>query len=218
MESGEGLTTVWTRRRVQVVVLAALLVALGIGWHESRELSPADIPLADLAKQIGLWQMVSEEIGVSGDDAYKLLERTYQDDEGQELHVTIQATYTRLGSLRDWSLASMASGWSVTREWTWTSRDSETSSPIEARLQELVRGTERRVVLTWYTSAQAQARTLQSAQLKGWRDRLVGGKKPWASMYLLTEASSAAAGEEAVKQLAQRLAPELRQLMCTTHP
>ena len=56
------------------------------------------------------------------------------------------------------------------------------------------------------------------AELKAWRDRLMGGKKPWAGMYLLAETDSNSGAQEATKQLAQQLAPGLRQLMSAAEP
>jgi len=218
MKSAQGATKIWTRRWAQAIVLIALLGALGIGWHESREISAGDIPLANLPKQIGAWETVSERISLADNNEYKLLKRTYTNDEGQKLHVTIQATYTRLGSLRDWSLASMAEGWSVEEQSIWKGNRGAHGFLIEARIQRLVKDLHHRVALTWYTSAQSQAPTLQLAELKAWRDRLVGGKKPWASMYLLAETDSHPGAQEATKQLAQQLAPALRQLMSAAEP
>ena len=218
MKSGKAATTIWTRQRAQAMVLIVLLVALGLGWYESREISPEDIPLANLPKQAGPWQTVSEEIRMSKANDYKLLTRTYQDGSGHNVHVRIQATYTRLGALRDWSLASMASGWSVEDQSIWKSGGGGTGLPTEARIQKLANSERYRIALSWYTSAGYQAATLQSAELKGWRDRLFGGKEPWASMYLLAEMDSEPGAREAVKQLAQQLAPALRQLMCAIHP
>jgi hypothetical protein len=218
MEPGERATITRSRRRAQLVVLAALLAALGIGWHESREISPADIPLADLPKQIGCWQVVSEDTSLSSGSAYKLLERTYRDGDRGELYVRIQATYTRLGSLRDWSLASMASGWSVEKEWTWTSRASGDGVPPQARMQKLVKGQQQRVALTWYASARSQAHSLQSAQVQAWRDRVLGAKKPWASMYIIAEIGSTIDAQDTVLELAEHLAPRLQQLMQEADP
>lgn len=213
MSGSQAQKMILTRQRAQLSVLVALLVALGLGWYESREISAADIPLARLPKQVGPWRAVSEEISMSTDNESKLLARLYQKDKGEKVHVRIQATYTRLGSLRDWSLASMAEGWSVQEQALWQSSD----GAVEARIQRLVKGPERRTALTWYTSAKSQSPSLKRAQLKGWRDRLVGGKKPWASMYLVAAVSPEAAVEEAVQQLAQRLGPDLRQLMAAVH-
>jgi len=70
--------------------------------------------------------------------------------------------------------------------------------------------------LTWYTSAKSQSPSLKRAQLKGWCDRLIGGKKPWASLYVVSAASSDA-GEEGVTELAEGLCSALRELMAARH-
>ncbi len=198
------------RRWTQALVLVALLVTMSIGWHERREVSAADIPLAQLPQELRGWQTVREEVSLSEGGAYRLLERTYENGDGYRLHVIVQATHTRLGSLRDWSLASMAEGWSVEDESIWSNAR---ESAVEARIQKLVKGPRSRVALTWYTSAESQAPTLKLAQLRAWRDRLLGGKKPWASLYIVAETTSDTATEESVTDLAQQLAPELQQLM-----
>ncbi len=207
--------TISKRRWAQGLVLVALLATMGIGWHERREISAADIPLAQLPQQIGSWQTAEEEVTLSEGNAYRLLQRTYENADGRTLHVRIQATHTRLGSLRDWSLASMAEGWSIQDESIWQTAQ---VSGVKARIQILVKGPHSRVALTWYTSAESQASTLQSAQLKAWRDRLLGGKRPWASMYVVAQTDSVADAEQAVKQLSQQLAPELQQLMSELEP
>jgi len=212
VSSNQADNATLTRQRAQLIVLVALVVALGVGWYERREISAADIPLEALPEQVGPWTVASEEISMSTDNEYKLLARGYQSAEGKKVHVRIQATYTRLGSLRDWSLASMAEGWSVEEQALRQSRD----GAMEARIQRLVKGAERRTALTWYTSAKSQSPSLKRAQLKGWRDRLVGGKKPWASLYLVSAASSDAA-EEGVTELAEGLCSALRELMATGH-
>ena len=63
------------------------------------------------------------------------------------------------------------------------------------------------------TSAESEAPTLQRAEVKAWRDRLLGDKKPWASLYIVAETTSDAGTEESVTELAQQLGPELQQLM-----
>ena len=210
MKTEETKATISKRRWMQAIVLVSLLATMSIGWHERTEVSAADIPLEQLSEQLGLWQTVQEEISLSEGGAYRLLERTYENGDGYRLHMTVQATHTRLGSLRDWSLASMAEGWSVEDESIWSSAR---ESAVEARIQKLVKGPRSRVALTWYTSAESQAPTLQSATLKAWRDRLLGGKQPWASLYIVAETTSGIATEDSVTELAQQLGPELQQLM-----
>jgi len=210
VKTEESQATIWKQRWTQAIVLVALLATMGIGWHERREVSAEDIPLEQLPRQLGSWQTVQEEVSLSQDGAYRLLKRIYENGDGYRLYVTVQATHTRLGSLRDWSLASMAEGWTSEHESIWYSNQ---APAVEARIQRLVNGARSRTALTWYTSAQLQAPTLPSAELKAWRDRLLGGKKPWASLYIIAETTSETAAENYVIQLAQQLAPELRQLM-----
>ncbi len=215
MKTEETKAIISKRRWMQAVVLVALIATMSIGWHERREVSAADIPLAQLPQELRGWQTVQEEVSLSEGGAYRLLERTYENGDGYRLHMTVQATHTRLGSLRDWSLSSMAEGWSVEDESIWSSAR---ESAVRARIQRLVKGARSRVALTWYTSAESHAPTLQSATLKAWRDRLLGGKKPWASLYMVAETTSDTAAEDSVTDLAQQLGPELQQLMSELGP
>lgn len=200
-------------RWAQALVLLALVGVLAIGWHENREVSPADIPLENLPRKSGTWETVREETSLAKDNAYKLLRRTYEDDKGQKIYVTVHATHTRLGGLRDWSLASMASGWSVKEASIRKIKDDGNGCAWEASIQKLVNGPRRRVALNWYTSAHLQAPTLQLAAFNAWPDWLLTGRKPWANMYLLAEEDSNRTVEEGVRELAQRLAPQVRNLM-----
>lgn len=205
---------VFTRDRAKVIVLALLLAALGLGYYERREIPADDIPLGDLPSQIDSWETVSEEISLTPDGSCKLLERTYRNADGLEAHVRVQATYTRLGSLRDWSLAAMAEGWHAAAETIWHSDD----GMMEARIERLVNEPNSQIALTWYTSARSQAASLRRAEMLGARDRLLGNTKPWASLYVVAPGSHEEMGREAVEDLASALGPSLRQIMAQSHP
>lgn len=198
-----------TTRIAKVIVVALLLGALGLGYYERRVVPADDIPLTKLPEEIGSWRVVAEEVRVEPDGSYQLLERTYRNPDGVEAELRMQATYTRLGSLRDWSLASMASGWTPTEERIWESSD----GTMRARIQLLVNGENKLVALTWYTSARSQAPTLADAELQAWRDRLLGDLRPWASLYLLAGAQQQEEAERIVTELASSLGPRIRQLM-----
>lgn len=202
-----------SQRLAQAFVLVALVGAMVVGWAESREKSASDIPLKRLARQVGSWKTVDEVIQLSDNAHYKLLERTLENDKEETAHVTIQATYTRLGSLRDWDLAGMAGGWSVTESSTWKDAQNPGELELEARIQEAERGNRRIVTLSWYTSAVSQAPTLQMAEVEGWRERLAGGRSPWASLRVVAQSNSGGDAEQAVKDIARVLGPQIRNLM-----
>jgi len=202
-----------SRHLAQGIVLVVLVGTLLIGWYENREISPVTIPLEDLPRRIGAWETVWEETTLPKGEAYKFLRRVYENNEGQRIHVRVHATYTRLGGLRDWSLASMADGWSVEEASIWDIKNDAVGFTGEASIQRLAKGAHRRAALNWYTSARLQAPTLQLAAFKAWPDWLLTGRKPWANMYLLADTGPEWGAESATKELAQQLAPEVRDLM-----
>ncbi|MGC9320436.1 MAG: exosortase-associated EpsI family protein [Armatimonadota bacterium] len=214
MDAPRTNRTVLTRDRAKVIVLALLLAALGLGYYERREIPADDIPLGDLPAQIDSWEMVSEDTSLTPDGSCKLLVRTYRNADGREAHVRAQATYTRLGSLRDWSLAAMAQGWHAAEQTTWHSGD----GVMDARIERLVNEPNSQIALTWYTSARSQAPSLKRAEMLGARDRLLGNTKPWASLYVIASGEDAGKGRQAVEDLASALGPRLQDIMAESRP
>lgn len=211
----QELTTTPTRdewftfNRAAAVVMVLLAGAAVLGFVERRTRPADDIPLDALPGQIGAWTAVDQEIETQPDGSYLLLKRTYEDGEGRRAFVTVQATYTRLGSLRDWSLAATAAGWTTGEETIWHSDDGQMS----ARVQQMVHKTDTQVALTWYTSAHSQAPSLKNAEILGARDRLAGEKKPWASLYVVANTGASDVDRKIVEEIGSGLAPCLRQIM-----
>lgn len=199
----------FTVNRAAATVIVLLAGAAVLGFVERRAIPADDIPLDALPKQIGAWTAVDREVETQPDGSYLLLRRTYEDGEGRRAFVTVQATYTRLGSLRDWSLAATAAGWTTGEETIWHSAD----GLMNARVEQMVHKTDTRVALTWYTSAHSQAPSLKNAEILGARDRLAGGKKPWASLYVVAGTGSSDEDRAIVREIGLGLAPGLRQIM-----
>ncbi|MGI5817392.1 MAG: exosortase-associated EpsI family protein [Armatimonadota bacterium] len=198
-----------TRNRAGYLVAALLLGAAVVGNLEHRTIPADDIALSALPTQIGQWKMVDEDVRNEPDGSYQTLSRTYQASGGAKMHLTVQATRTRLGSLRDWSLAAMAQGWTPAEETVWRSPD----GVMEARIQRLVSKSDARIALTWYTSASSQGPSLKSAEMLGARDRLLGDRRPWASLYVIADEGHQEADRTAIVELAAALGPPLRQIM-----
>lgn len=198
----------------QLAVLALLLAATIMALVEPREMSPEGIPLAALPSSIGDWQAVDEELEMASDGAYLMLERTYKDPAGQEALLRVQATYTRLGSLRDWSLAATAGGWTPQKEYAWQAAP----EAGDVRIQHLQKRSEERIAVTWYTSARSQTASIKKAQVLAWRERLIGDRRAWASMYLLVPAGSEGDAEAASQEIAAAVAPRLREMMAASRP
>ncbi|GEM_PF-5520445 len=206
--------SVAAQRISQLAVLALLIAAAIMALVEPREVSPASIPLASLPDRIGAFSAVDEELEMASDGAYLMLERTYRDPAGQEALLRVQATYTRLGSLRDWSLAATAEGWTPKREYVWQAAD----GADDVRVQHLQKRTAERVAATWYTSARSETGSIKKAQVLAWRERLSGDRRPWASMYLLVPVGEDGDAEAASREIASAIVPRLREMMATTKP
>lgn len=203
-----------TRDRAKLIVLGLLVATLGLGYYERREVPATDIPLGELPDGPGSWEMIDEEINVVSDGSYKLLQRLYRNADGVEAEVRVQATYTRLGSLRDWSLAATAQGWTAVEDSVWHGADGR----MQARVERLVNEGRTRIALTWYTSGRSQTPSLQRAEMLGWRDRLVGDRRPWASLYILARVEPDQQTEQAVKKLAALIGPSLGEIMAESRP
>ncbi len=198
-----------TRNRAAAVVLVLLVSTAVLGFVEQKTIPADDINLIALPAEVGEWTVVEEEASTQSDGSYTLLRRVYQSADGRKAHVTVQATYTRLGSLRDWSLAAIAAGWTTAEETVWQSED----GLMVARIERMAHKADRQIALTWYTSTQSQAPSLKKAEMLGARDRLAGGRKPWASLYITAQSGDEQADRAAVQELAAKLGPGLRQIM-----
>jgi len=207
--AGNAVDRWLTTNRAGYLVGALLVGAAVLGNLEYRTIPADDISLDALPSQIGEWSTDSEEVLMQPDGSYKTLSRTYVTEDGREAFVVVQATRTRLGSLRDWSLAAMAGGWTGTEETVWH----DPAAPMDARIERLVNKSSVRIALTWYTSSASQSASLKKAEMFGARDRLLGGKKPWASLYIVAASGDEQADRATVEQLATGLAPSLREMM-----
>lgn len=198
-----------TRDRAGYAVLALVVGAAVLG-HFERRIVPADsIPLSALPMEIGQWTVVEEQVETQPDGSYKMLRRIYQNEDGHRAHLTVQATYTRAGSLRDWSLAMMADGWAPTDERLWRNEDGS----FVARLQRLEDGRETRAAVTWYTSAHSHSASFKRAQLMNWHDRLLGRMHPWAGLYVIKTLRPGEEDEQALTLLADAAGAHLRSLL-----
>ena len=143
----------------------------------------------------------------------KTINSTYQDARGRKANVTIQATYTRLGALRDWSLARTTGGWNITDAPQQVLPGRSGAPPIKVRLQYLTKGKAGEVAVTCYLSRGQQAASLAKAEFAGWRDRLLGHRMPWFSLFVTVPAvgeQGQAEAQKAALELAQHIAHELQ--------
>ena len=197
----------------RIIAIGMLGGAFAWSQYEMRAVPAADISLESLPKAIAQWTCIAEQNRGAYGAEVKTIDRVYQAPGGEKAQATFQATYTRLGALRDWSLARTTGGWTIATE-----SKKELSLPqggglVQVRLQELTKENAVEVGITWYTSAQGQAASLAKAELSAWGDRLRGRKMPWLSLYVTVPQTAKLSREDATQkaiELASILAPALR--------
>lgn len=202
-----------TSRTAMAFAVSMLAVAVVWSRHETREVPAATIPLGSIPKNLGPWTCIEESANNSYGIEVQTLHRTYRDAEGTVARVSMQGTYTRLGGLRDWTVARTTEGWSVTREDEVALELDVAGDKIVVTLQELDKNTSKGFAVSWYASSCRQAPTLARAEVAAWGDRLAGRRVPWLSEYVAV--SVPAQGDRAVAQaraldLARRIASALR--------
>lgn len=212
------------------MILAVAMVGAAALWarHETRPIPAAQIPLQAIPGKLQTWQAMQTPATEQTRDTYGVevltLDRVYRAPDGVQALVTFQATYSRLGALRDWSLARTTAGWSVTSEADQPLMDAPGASgrdsprppaPWTLRVQRLTQNQVVEVAVSWYTSGRTEATALGRAELAAWKDRLKGRRMPWLSLYLTVRATPSLPPEQAERralQLATLLARELDEL------
>lgn len=196
-------------------VLAVGMIAVTLVWsrYEMRVTPAAGIDLEAMPKQCGQWSCTDEAALDGYGIEAKTITRTYRGPDNAEAAVIFQGTYTRLGALRDWPLARATAGWSIPTESTRDLALDGDDGRATVRLQQLTKDRTSLVAVSWYTSPSQGVGSLAGAEVAAWRDRLVGRRTPWVSLYVaipVTETVHRPATETAALELAQCLVPELR--------
>ena len=202
---------------------AAVMIGAAFLWsrYETRAIPAVSIGLASLPQRAGEWTRdeldFTERFGIEALTA----DAVYTDPEGHEAQVTYQGTYTRLGALRDWSLARTTGGWTITREMQQTIARADGTGQMTVRMQELIKEGDGMVAISWYASPDNEATSLARAEMRAWRDRLVGHTNPWLSMYIILptgEDIERATAETMALDLASHLGPQLRAVARDAEP
>jgi len=201
---------------------AALWIAVGmltgtLAWskYEMRSIPATSIQLETVPKTIGPWSCVKDEASKGYGIEVKTLIRNYETADGLQAMVTLQGTYTRLGGLRDWSLARTTGGWTIPTEANKELEFQGAGGSGTVRLQKLTKDQMVLYTVSWYTSPTREAASLAKAEVVAWGDRLVGRKTPWLGLYvavIAADEASAAKAEEAAIELAAHIAPIMRQV------
>jgi len=206
----------WAPCYAAVAVLGLALVAGQVG---RTVVDVSDLPLRDVPAKLGPWTCTAEEMPAeknTGEAAY--MTRTYVREDGTTIEASMQVTASRLGALRNWSIAMMGNGWNVEPpiEMGPVQVEGIEMGPVQvegvpygviAKLQWLHRPGAKMLTSTWFASPTAQAVDYERAQALGWRDKLLGDCI-WGELYLKTiEGASEEQLREATEDLTIRLAP-----------
>jgi len=193
-------------------VAVAMLVAATV-WvqFEGHSMSAEGIALDRTPRQAGKWRCIKQDVSQAYGFETKTMIRLYEDPEKRTAKVTFQATYTRLGSLRDWSLALTTQGWTVTQQVFRPIQASGGGHFGRARVEELTHGETRQVAASWYTSPTREAATLAQAETRAAVDRLMGRRSPWMGIFVTMDSREGKdETEDEVVKLTAILAPQLR--------
>jgi len=204
--------------KLQPIHLATLLVLAGAllaGRVGQQIVDLSAFPLERLPRQLGPWECTSEErlVGKETEES-RCIKRHYRNNEGVRIVVILQATASRLGALRDWTIGRMGTGSNVERLGVWRSGPiARLPFEMTASEQWLYYRGAKQFTLIWFVSPDDQAATFKGAQVRGWRDRVLGHCM-WGELYLETMAGDS---EEqligATRDLAVRLAPHFYELV-----
>lgn len=202
-----------TPRAAMAIAVAMLTATLVWSRCETRAVPAAGIPLQRVPMTLGPWTCIKETANESYGVEVKTLDRTYRDAAGNEASVTLQGTYTRLGALRDWTLARTTAGWTVTSEVQRSLALAGAPEVAVMNVQELGDGKSKEIAVSWFASSRRQAATLTRAEIAAWGDRLAGRKLPWLSQYVTVSVArqqDTAAAQDRALDLARRVAEALR--------
>jgi hypothetical protein len=203
----------WAIRVLAIGILAATAALAPAAKHEVGALSPAfDQYLAG----VGEWATVSSEKLESGDEGAVVKQsRLYRGPSGEQVAAIFIATATRLGGLRDYSVAVEAQGWVRGNEDIVEGPPIPSlGEPMRYRLEHLHQGDKLRLALTWFVSSRRQARDLAGAEFGGWTDLITQSRPPvWVEVYAtLDVAKDEAATRKTLTDFATSVGPAMARL------
>ena len=209
-----GPEPIWTVGGVVVLLAGGAIGARFV----SRSQSAADIPLESISLRLEGWEQVeNEDLRDPGKEwpEAKQVEQLYKDPRGRVVRVSFKATYTRIGALRDYSLGRVASGWTVEGSDEVVLEVEREGGPLHATVQRLRKDQSQEIALSWYCSPDEVVADLRHAALVGWRGGLLGPTKPWAQVYIVTDAvgDAVSEAEALVTDVGMDLAPQLRDVL-----
>ncbi len=192
------------------VCLLMLTLAGVLGRQPEVALAPALDWAAQLPRQLGPWRCASAEYvaGKSGEGA-SFYSMEFGKGQKQKVEVILGVVTSRLGALRDWSVASIGQGWELGSETVWAAPPIQ-GLPLKmvAGVRQVTNGKARRICINWYVSRTGQSPSFVKAELKGWLDRLLGRRAPWGQMFVTCDVTSDdGQAWQAASEVAARLSP-----------
>ncbi|MBD3293718.1 MAG: hypothetical protein GF393_12395 [Armatimonadia bacterium] len=194
--------------------LAILGLALLAGRVGQRVIDLSDFPLEDVPTQLGPWETVHDERMTSKETLEsRCIRRIYSRDDGVQIMVILQLTASRMGALRNWPVGRMGTGTNVDEAGTWEGGRPEGLPFDLVASEQWLRGNQvLQFSSIWFVSPREGTPSFRSAQIKGWRDRLLG-RCMWGEMYF--ESVAGTSREQviaATRDLASRIAPHLHEM------
>jgi len=203
----------WT---IRVLVVGVLAATAALGANAGREVDVRSVRLDAIPENTGEWvyaELQRSEVDPRGTSVKQ--HRLYQNAAGQNIQASLVATATRLGALRDYSVALEAQGWTRgNREILGGPTIGSLGRPMGYRLEQLHHGKRDRLALTWFVSARRQAHDLPGAETKGWLDLILRSHPPlWVELYAAIDVDGDAEDERAsLIAFAETLGPVLAEL------
>lgn len=179
-----------------------LAVSAAIANEITRDVSVRPLDLRGDMGRLGAWRCV--QVGKSENleqgTAFKQA-AVYENDRGVRIQAYFVTTATRLGALRDFSVALEAQGWVLHNTETVTGpMMPHLGQPMLATIEGFTRDGKELLALGWFVSSRQQAPDLRHAEIRGWRDLLTQMQPPlWAEFYATIEVGNST--DEARKAL-----------------
>jgi hypothetical protein len=160
---------------------------------------------------------VQEDVALSREGRVpegKRITRRYRDGAARDLTVVLGGTYTRIGAIKDYSLARAAQGWTEAAV-----RIVPLGTGQECRVQALQHASHREVAASVYCSAGEVIPDFRRAELTAARDKLLGRGGAWGQAYVVVKVEDGATDEQATERVFRflaELAPQLQEAIASS--
>jgi len=203
----------WT---IRVLALALVAGTVAVAHDAERKVDVRSVAFdAHLGSAAGWTCTKADKPELDAGGAVIKQSRLYRNAKSQQIAANLVATATRLGGLRDYSVALEAQGWvRGNHEVVSGPEIASLGRPMLFRLERLHQGGKRQLALAWFVSSRRQAHDLAGAEFGGWTDLILASRPPlWIELYATTDAAQdEASTRTALVDFAQALGPMLAKL------